>query len=111
MSNPLPTKFSFTASRQKDGDSGQWSEASYSSMSKPKGYYYTAFRGDTKDFFRWSWKIADKITLTHQWDQDDYFVDRVQSPAGWLYESVHVVDQKNSVAMHIQSGLLLSKVY
>jgi iron complex outermembrane receptor protein len=95
--------FSIVASRQKDGDSGQWNA--------PASGKYTAFRGDTRDFFRWSWKINDKITFTHQYDKDDYLVDRVNYPSQTLYETVGVVDTKNSMALQIQNGALVSKIY
>ena len=96
-------KFSFTGSHQTDGDRGQWSV--------PSAGKYTALNGDTLDFFRWSWKITDKITLTHQYDKDDYSVSRINYPSQTLYETTKVIDQHNDVALQIQSGLLQSKVY
>ena len=95
--------FSFTGAHQKDGDSGQWSDVVSGK--------YTAFRGDTRDFFRWSWKINKNITFTHQYDKDDYLVDRVNYPTDKVYETVGVVDEKHSLAMQIQSGSVLSKIY
>lgn len=95
--------FSITAAHQKDGDSGQWSE--------PYSGKYTAFRGDTKDFFRWTWKINDKITFTHQYDKDDYLVERINSPAETVYERIGIIDEKNSMALQVQSGSWLSKIY
>jgi iron complex outermembrane receptor protein len=95
--------FSITAARQTDGDSGQWNE--------PASGKYTAFRGDTREFFRWSWKISDKISFTHQYDKDDYRVDRVNYPAQTIYETVGVIDVKHSMSLQMQNGLLQSKLY
>ena len=96
-------RFAITAVRQKDGDSGQWNE--------PASGKYTAFRGDTRDFFRWSWKIADNISFTHQYDRDDYLVDRVNYPSQVRYETVGVIDVKNSMSLQLKSGLVQSKFY
>ena len=100
--------FSFTFSRSKTGDMGAVSEPWSSNGLNRK---YTAFRGDTRDFFRWSWKISDKISFTHQYDKDDYRVDRVNYPAQTIYETVGVIDVKNSMSLQMQNGMVQSKLY
>lgn len=101
-------KLSVTVARQKDGDTGQWGW-----QNKPN-YTYTAFRGDTKDFLRWTWKISDKISFTHQYDQDDYWTDRVVIPASGpqrLQESTHIIDSTNRAFLEMQNGIVKSKLY
>ena len=100
--------FSFTYSHSKTGDMGAVSEPWSSNGLNRK---YTAFRGDTRDLFRWSWKISDAITMVHQYDMDDFNVDRMNEIGDTLYERIAQKDTKNSLAFHIKQGSWTTKVY
>ena len=100
--------FSFTVSHSKTGDMGAVSEPWSSNGLNRK---YTAFRGDTRDFFRWSWKLSDNVTMVHQYDMDDFDVDRVNEIGDSVYERIAQKDTKNSLAFHIKNGSWTTKVY
>ncbi|HWR29242.1 MAG TPA: TonB-dependent receptor, partial [Negativicutes bacterium] len=101
-------KFSFMYSHSKTGDMGAISEPWSSNGLNRK---YTAFRGDTRDFFRWSWAIDKNITLVHQYDTDDFNVERMSEIGNSLFERIAQKDTKNSLALHIKHGTWTTKAY
>lgn len=72
---------------------------------------YTAYRGDIRNFVRWSWAISDNVTLTHQHDVDDFDVDRNNETGNSLYERIDQKDSKDSVILKIKHGAWVSNLY
>ena len=101
-------KFSITASHEKVGDMGAISEPWSSNGLNRK---YTAFRGEERNFLRWSWAINDAVTLTHQYDSDEFNVERMKEIGNTLDERIAQKDVKNSLALQIKHGSWLTKAY
>lgn len=93
---------SISASHGKRGDMGQ--------ISDPYNKKYTAPRGDKRDFLRWSWKLNDNLTLTHQHDVDDFDVDRMND-THTLDEQIAQKETKDSVVLQWKTEHWQSNFY
>lgn len=101
-------KLSLTFGHSETGDLGQISDP-YPATGPNRRY--TAYRGDIRDFVRWSWEISDKITFTHQHDQDSFDVDRNNSPGDTLYERIAQKETKDSMILKVKHGAWTSNLY
>ncbi|HMM22750.1 MAG TPA: TonB-dependent receptor [Selenomonadales bacterium] len=100
-------KLSLSLGHSETGDLGQISDPYPATGSTRR---YTAYRGDNRDFVRWSWAISDNITLTHQHDVDDFDVDR-NNYTGTLFERIAQKETKDSVILQVDQGPWTSKFY
>ncbi len=101
-------KLALTFGHSGTGDVGQISDPWSSTGLDRK---YTAFRGDSRDFVRWSWAVSDKITFTHQHDVDDFKVDRLKEAGNALDEKIGQKETKDSMILRIKHGSWVSNLY
>ena len=99
---------SVSASRAERGDMGAISEPWSSSGLNRK---YTAFEGDTRDFFRWSWKLNNSMTLTHQHAVDDFHIGRYRETGNALDEKIAQTETKDSVSLNIKHNMWQTNLY
>lgn len=94
---------SVSASRTERGDFG--------AISEPYSGKYTAFEGDKRDFFRWSWKLNDSMTLTHEHALDAFHVGRYNAAGNTLHEKIDQTETKDSVSLNIKHDTWQTNVY
>ncbi len=101
-------KVALSLGHRETGDIGQISDPWSSNGLNRK---YTAFRGDSRDFVRWSWAISDNITFTHQHDADDFKIDRMKEAGDVLDEKIRQKDAKDTAILQVRHGQWTSKFY
>lgn len=101
-------KLTLTFGHSETGNLGQISDPYPATGSSRR---YTAYRGDIRDFVRWSWAVSDKITFTHQHDQDNFDVDRNNATGDTLYERIAQKETKDSMILKIKHGAWVSNLY
>ncbi len=101
-------KLAMTFGHSETGDIGQISDPYPATGANRR---YTAYRGDTRDFVRWSWAVSDKITFTHQHDTDSFNVDRNNAAGDTLHERIAQEDTKDTMILKMKHGSWVSNLY
>jgi vitamin B12 transporter len=101
-------KLAMALGHSETGDLGQISDPYPATGANRR---YTAFRGDRRDFVRWSLAVSDKITFTHQHDADKFDVDRNNAAGNTLYERIAQKETKDSMILKVKHGAWVSNLY